>query len=577
MQDADANHRGSGMPDTAAATEDGRSHDLNEKVVVGVREYAIFALDPTGDILSWGRGAERLTGYAAAEVISRPYAALSHRDDEAEVARALACARAEGSWSMERWWRRRDGRLVWVEELINPLDDDGFVVITRDLTEHVEQEERRVASAVREEAGLGRESILRSELQAAERRASFLAEASSILVATSLDFDSTVKALARLAVSRLADWCVIHSITEPGTLDLADAAHRDPALEDDLETVTARGVRERWSSAVHSVIQTGQAQIIDRFELASWIDGADDQLLAGAAEASAMITPLLGRGVVLGAVTFIATNDRQYDEEDLALAEELGRRAATALDNARLYRDAQEANRAKADFLAVMSHELRTPLNAIMGYSDLMDAGISGTLAPRQRRQVDRIRASARHLLQLIEEILSYARIEAGGEELNPGVVDAHELIREAAAVIEPMAHARELDFIVDRDGQPITLETDAGKLRQVLVNLLSNAVKFTERGSVELRVTLDDDHVTFHIVDTGIGIPEDHLDRIFDPFWQAERPNTRTVGGTGLGLSVSRRYVRLLRGELRIDSEVGSGTHIRVCLPLRITGRQAE
>jgi signal transduction histidine kinase len=277
---------------------------------------------------------------------------------------------------------------------------------------------------------------------------------------------------------------------------------------------------------------------------------------------------------VLGAMTLVMRDPaREYDEDDLHLAEELGRRAAIALDNARLYRDAQEANRAKADFLAVMSHELRTPLNAIMGYSDLLDAEISGDLTERQRKQTDRIRASARHLLQLIEEILSFARIEAGGEEARPALTEAQDIARDACAVIEPMAKSKGLDFHVDAPEEVITLETDAGKARHILVNLLSNAVKFTERGAVTLRVRQQGDAVVFDVIDTGIGIPSDQVDRIFDPFWQVERPNTRRAGGTGLGLSVSRRYARLLHGDIRVESEPGRGTQFSVVLPLRLTG----
>jgi signal transduction histidine kinase len=261
---------------------------------------------------------------------------------------------------------------------------------------------------------------------------------------------------------------------------------------------------------------------------------------------------------------------RAYTEEDLALAEELGRRAAIALDNARLYREAQQANRAKADFLAIISHELRTPLNAIMGYSDLLDAGISGSMTDRQLRQVDRIRASARHLLQLIEEILSYARMEAGGEELRLEAADARDIARDAAIVIEPLAQSRDLELRLQVDGPEIMMQTDAGKVRQVLVNLLSNAVKFTERGHVELRVSAQNSQVVYEVIDTGVGIPASEMARIFDPFWQAERPNTRRVGGTGLGLSVSRRYVRLLRGDIKVESEPGRGTRVRVTLPMR-------
>jgi signal transduction histidine kinase len=370
-------------------------------------------------------------------------------------------------------------------------------------------------------------------------------------------------------VSRLADWCGSPALEPNHELRRAEGAHRDPQKEPALEKAVSGAPSERWSQALRSMLQTGQAQSFDRFAMRAWFEDAQDDLLDGVDRGSVMLAPLLGRGVVLGTITFVSTDaDRDYTDDDLVLAEELGRRAAIALDNARLYREAQEANRAKADFLAIISHELRTPLNAIMGYSDLLDAEVNGDLSVRQRKQVDRVRASARHLLQLIEEILSYARMETGGEELRVEGADAREIAREAAAVIEPMAESRSLEFRFESHGPPLRLLTDAGKVRQVLVNLLSNAVKFTERGHVELKVGIEGNDVVFEVKDTGIGIPESDIPRVFDPFWQVERPNTRRVGGTGLGLSVSRRYVRMLQGRLDIRSAPGRGTTVFVRIP---------
>jgi PAS domain S-box-containing protein len=552
----------------------GRGEDFCAKILAGLRDAAIFALDSDGHIVMWNRGAELITGYDEAEVLGQSYRLFGSHDSDADVARVLQTARDKGSFQQERWWRRRDGGLVWVDECISPLDGSGYAVITRDLTDRVELEERRLSQGKsQDEEGLNRERLLRSELQAAERRASFLAEASSILVATSLDFDSTIKALARLAVSRLADWCVIHAQTPEGELQPAEVAHRNPDLEPMLEE--AADWSDLWRTVAINVRQTGQAQIIDEVDLRRWFDHEHADLLRGTFEGSALVTPLLGRGAILGTVTLVSTDpQRGYTDEDLILAEELGRRAAIALDNARLYRQAQEANRAKADFLAVISHELRTPLNAIMGYSDLLDAGISGALTGRQQRQVDRIRTSARHLLQLIEEILSYARMEAGGEELRIEPADARDIAREAAVVIEPLAQARELEQQFQIDGPEIIMHTDPGKVRQVLVNLLSNAVKFTEKGHVGLTVSERGDNVIFEVSDTGVGIPRTELSRIFDPFWQAERPNTRRAGGTGLGLSVSRRFVRMLRGDIKVESEQGQGTRVRVTFPRHFPSR---
>jgi signal transduction histidine kinase len=417
------------------------------------------------------------------------------------------------------------------------------------------------------------ESALRSELERAHRRAAFLAEASSILVATSQDLGSTLQALARLAVTRVADWCAIHGMDERGTLTRSAVAHNDPRLDRPLTELLDRALNDRWRQMVRSVAETGRSQVEEELEPGTWFDveGEDSGLLARVATGTAMITPLTGRGQVLGAITLVCTTgSREFDGHELALAEELGRRAAIALDNAQLYLQAHDANRVKADFLAVMSHELRTPLNAIMGYTDLLDAGVSGDLNDRQHHQLDRIRASARHLLQLIEEILSFARMEAGDEEALLESVNAADLVRDVEEGMRPLAESKDLAFHVELPDEPVAMRTDPAKLRQVLMNLLSNAVKFTEKGSVTLRVRSERGRVHFDVIDTGIGIPGDLLDRIFDPFWQMERPNTRRVGGTGLGLSVSRRYTRLLRGELSVESSAEDGTRVTVSLPLQ-------
>lgn len=421
--------------------------------------------------------------------------------------------------------------------------------------------------------GVKSEKLLRSELENAQRRAAFLSEASSILVATAVDFDATLTALSRLAVSRLCDWCAIHSIDSEGRLERVAVTHADPRLDRPLTELVDRSLNDHWRRTVRSVVDTGKAQVQPQLEPDTWFekDGADARLLERVAAGTAMITPLTGRGDVLGAITYVATEPgRAFDEHELSLAEELGRRAAIALDNARLYRQAHEANRVKADFLAVMSHELRTPLNAIMGYTDLLDAGVSGDLNDRQHHQLDRIRTSARHLLQLIEEILSFARMEAGAEEVQLETVSANRLVRDTADEIEALAQSKGLSFTVEVLDEDVTIRTDPAKARQILMNLLSNAVKFTETGGVTLRLRKDERCARIDVVDTGIGIPQEQIDRIYDPFWQLERPNTRRVGGTGLGLSVSRRYTRLLRGDLDVESEPGEGTRVTVALPLQ-------
>jgi PAS domain S-box-containing protein len=561
---------------TSVPDRERRDASSHLSVLDAISGYAMVGLDLTARIVSWSAGAERLTGYTENEARGQPYVMVGAGHWAAELPRMLEKSRDTGCFQQERWWRRSDGGLIWVHETINPVHGKGYVVIARDLTESAAAEDRRAArpASLRERSRQSREQELRSRLYAAERRAAFLSEASSILVAAAgIDFQSALSALARLAVSQLSDMCVIHVLDSDGTLARAELTHRDPAMEQRLGKALHVTLSGGWERAVRTAIGSGRTEIMERARLgdltANFVGGVD--AVADDLVGSIMVTPLMGRGHVLGAISFVAARDREFDEYDVSLAEDLGSRAAIALDNARLFREAQAASRAKANFLAVISHELRTPLNAIMGYSDLLSAGISGALTLVQQHQIDRIRASATHLLQLIEEILSYARIETGEADVRPEVVDAAGLARAAAAIIEPMTHSKGLDLRIDADS-PITFETDSGKVRQVLVNLLSNAAKFTERGSVVVNVRMSGAEVVYDVIDTGIGMAEDELTRIFDPFWQAERPSTRRAGGTGLGLSVARRYVSLLSGHLAVESRVGQGTRVSVHLPARLT-----
>ena len=231
--------------------------------------------------------------------------------------------------------------------------------------------------------------------------------------------------------------------------------------------------------------------------------------------------------------------------------------------------EAESANGAKSDFLAVMSHELRTPLSAIMGYQELLADGITGPVNEQQSQQLGRIKASARHLLSLIDEILTFTRIDAGREEVTLERASLASILEPAAEIVEPLARARSLHIEVMLPPNPVIVETDAMKVRQMIVNLLSNAVKFTDRGRIILSGDQAGDQLVITVEDTGIGIGSEHLERIFEPFWQVEQKATRRAGGTGLGLTVTRRLALLLGGDVTVKSTPGEGATFTICLPI--------
>jgi len=232
--------------------------------------------------------------------------------------------------------------------------------------------------------------------------------------------------------------------------------------------------------------------------------------------------------------------------------------------------EAEDANRAKSRFLTVMSHELRTPLNAIGGYAELIELEVHGTITEAQREALRRIQRSERHLLGLIESVLSFARVEAGTVRFNIRKVATSELLSTAEALVEPQVQARGLHVELIDCEELLWVAADFEKACQILLNLLSNALKFTPRGGqVRLTCARHDDVVEISVADTGMGIPADKLDSIFEPFVQVDTRLTRTQDGVGLGLAISRDLARGMAGDLTVTSTLGVGTCFTLRLPL--------
>jgi signal transduction histidine kinase/PAS domain-containing protein len=408
-------------------------------------------------------------------------------------------------------------------------------------------------------------------------RVRLLVQAGAALGA-SLDVDRTLATALRIALPTLGDIGIAYLIDEDrlhvrrvhitrpqhGALTAAETEiERVPAPTTDVGRNLALALRDGIPSLVANV-----SELADPRAIAA--DDAEAELLRGLKVRSWMAVPLLARGKTFGGLAFLtAESQRVHAAAQLALARELAERVSLAADNARLFHEVQHANEIKSNFLAAMSHELRTPLAAVMGYAELLVDGITGPVTPEQRQQLQRIIASSEHLLAIVEEILTFSRLEAGEERVRLEETNIGEVAREAARIVEPLASKRHLELRVDVPAEGIPWRTDRSKVRQILVNLLGNAAKFTDAGTIGVRARRCDDEVVLEVWDTGIGITPENQARIFTAFWQVEQHATRRVGGTGLGLSVVRRLARLLGGDVAVESAPGQGSRFTVRLPV--------
>ena len=415
-----------------------------------------------------------------------------------------------------------------------------------------------------------------------QHHAHFLAEAGASLGA-SVDTETVLEEITRLAVPALADWCIVDVVDLEG-----DGGQVHHAAVVGPDAVEAERVRQAVMSAaltpahpVFRVIEKGEPLLVEAVpaSMANTLvgDGSGVTRSSALEPRSLMTVPLKASGRVLGALTLMTTSkERRYTPADLTLAGEFAHRAALSFENARLYREAEtaraaaeQANRAKTEFLATMSHELRTPLNAILGYAQLMQMNIHGDLTEAQREDLRRIEAGQRHLTDLVEAILQFAKLEAGYATLTITDVSMAEELSEIDALISAQMRLKGLRY-ESRDCTPdIIILADAGRVRQIVLNLLSNAAKFTSRGgSVVLECDASNADVLIRVTDTGIGIPPDKIGVIFDPFIQLETTLTRRADGTGLGLAISRTLARSMHGDLEVTSVVGEGSTFTLRLP---------
>ena len=400
--------------------------------------------------------------------------------------------------------------------------------------------------------------VARAAAERQERRAAFLAAAGQQLSA-SLDYEETLQNLAGLVVPNLADACVIDILDDGGGLRRVASAHHDPkmaskhvpaigSVRSDVPEALVRALSDREGRLVGASSGIG-AELVGR-------DIADRMLV---------IVPMVTRGQTFGILTAASPAGRPFANEDLQLFEDFVRHGSLAVDNARLYLESQQAVHTREEVLAIVSHDLRNPLNAVLLGSALLK--FAEGLTDEEREHVDTIELSARRMSRLIADLLDVTRLEGGKRlPIEAGAVPASDLLREAMELFKGQAAAKSVTLRVDLDHH-VLLYADRHRVMQVLSNLIGNSLKFTPDGgiiSVDVQERARD--VVFSVTDSGPGIPREHLQEIFNPYWQAKRAERL---GAGLGLPIAKGIVEAHGGSIWVESEPGKGAKFFFTMPI--------
>ncbi len=524
--------------------------------IIEIAADAIITVDEGQRILLFNSGAEEIFGYPRGEVIGKPLAILlperfrSHHANHMRSFAASATAARRMGERREISGLRRDGTEFPAEASISRLatpDAVIFTVVLRDITERKRAEERQ----------------------------RFLADASEAL-ALSLDYKDTLARLARVGLPHLADWCVV-DLLEDGELVRVEAAHADPDREADARILLAHPpTRERHHPAL-TVLDTGEPEIIeeasDAFLRAVAHDDEHYQALQSLGLHSLLVVPLTARGRILGTFSLASARpERRFDPDDALLAADLARRAAMAVDNARLYREARDAVAARDEVLGVVSHDLGNPLTAIRVAARVLDRVLDAREIDAAHAQVESIRAAAVQAYRLIGDLLEVRRLEAGRLRLIIRPESVQQLMDEVVRTLGPVAEDQGVHLAHEGGVDAAqTVRVDADRIQQVFSNLVGNALKFTPAGgTITITVEATEDEAVFSVQDTGPGIPAADLPCVFDRFWQARQHGSH---GLGLGLAIAKGLAEAHGGRIFVESEEGHGSRFAFTVPLHPEG----
>ncbi len=516
---------------------------------------AVLIWELGGPISYWNRGAEELYGYTKAEVIgkiSHDVFQTVHPDGVAAIERVLVTT---GRWEGELSHMTRAGRRITVESrhMLYRLGERTIVMETnRDITHR-----KRV-----------------------EQRLRFLAEVSAELAA-SLDYEEALARLAPLAAPDFADYFSVYVVQPDGSLRLVARADADPALAAlmrDIDTRYHPGPHLPSSYSAH-ILQTGRPVRIEAVAPSFFahleVDADLKALMGRLSGASLLILPLLARGQVLGTLSLVrAAGGEGYTPDDQAFAEDLSRRIAVAIDNARLYQDAQRAIRVRDEFMSIASHELKTPLTSLQMQTHLLlryaRQGSLDTIPNERLMQLLTMGdEQVKRLTDLVSDLLDVSRIEAGRLELARGPVDLVAIVKSVVERTADVAAAMGSAVSVQAP-ERLVGNWDGSRLDQVVTNLLTNAIKYGKGQPIELTVAAVGDGARLVVRDEGIGIPPDRLASIFERFERAVQVGQ--YSGIGLGLYISRQIVEAHGGTIRVASAPNAGAMFTVDLPLTPT-----
>ena len=521
-------------------------------LVEGVKDYAIFIIESDGRIATWNRGAQRILGYNAKEVIGKNFEIFrTNEDDRKNAIEELEQVKRVGQYHEIGLRNRKDGSYFWADVLTTKIfhnaQQRGFAKIIRDISKQKTNEENL----------------------------KFLSEASRMLSST-LDYKLTLDNIGKLAVPKIADWFAIDMLSDKGELQQVTLTHKDPAkIQWAREYRASNPPDMNRSTGVPQVIKTGKPVLFPHItkEMLKKFSKTEKEykLALSIGITSAMIVPLFRSKKPIGAISLITTESkRNFNKKDLAMAQELSNRASVALENAKLYKLSQDAVSLRDTFISVASHELKTPVTSVKLFTQVLrkhsevigDAKAVDYLT-KMENQLDK-------LTELIYDLLNVAKIQAGRMTFRKETFDFDTAVMEVISILQESITKHRL--IVN--GQTQTQITgDKERIGQVINNLISNAVKYSPKSnSINIELSKNNNDVILSVQDFGVGIHKSHLHKIFDRFYRVYSPTDKTYPGLGLGLYISAEIIKRHDGKLWVESTPKKGSIFTFSLPIHGT-----